>query len=122
MGITHLFYVDNELAGYVTLAMSSISIKQTRLRLGFFDKKVRYPALLLGRVGVSNNFRKRNVGRCMCLWSIGLAKKLSTDVGCRFVVLLTQSEHRVTFYKKCGFEVCELDSKKKEKMMYFQLF
>lgn len=122
MGVTHLFYYDNKLVGYVTLAMGTISVKQTRLRLRFWGAKVRYPALLLGRVAVANEFRKRNIGKCMCLWSIGLAEKLSDDVGCRFVVLVTQAQHRVDFYTRCGFHVCSMDEKKETKMMYFQLF
>ena len=51
MGVTHLFYVGDKVAGYITVAMGSISVKKTKLRLGFFGEKVRYPAVLLGRVG-----------------------------------------------------------------------
>jgi predicted N-acetyltransferase YhbS len=116
--------------------MGSISVEATNLRLDFFDDKVRYPALLLGRVAVDNDFRKRDIGRCMCMWAVGLARKLSRQLGCRFVVLSTKDESRITFYKKCGFQICPESKKKRKKrlkkssssqeedlkLMYFQIF
>jgi hypothetical protein len=66
----------------------------------------------------------------MCLWAIGLAERLSNELGCRFVVVLTKSESRVKFYMDCGFQECPLNQKKKVnddpdeaegRMMYYQL-
>jgi len=135
MGVTHLFYLNDTIVGYITVAMGSISVKQTKLRLKSYDDKVRYPAMLLGRLGVDNKFRRRAIGKCMCKWSIGLAENLSKEVGCRFIVLVTKSESRVKFYKDCGFQECPTYGKKKKekngdsqrgkeenRMMYFQMF
>jgi len=87
-GITYLFYINDVAIGYVTVAMHAIEVKETRL--GIVTRKKHYPALLLGRLGVHNDYRGRNVGYSICLWTIGLAKELSKKIGCRFVVLLTE--------------------------------
>jgi hypothetical protein len=118
MGITYLFYHQNVLVGYVTVAMYAIEVKETRLRMVTSEK--RYPALLLGRLGVHNGYRHRHVGLSICLWTIGLAKELSRKIGCRFVVLLT-SPTKVGFYQKCGFEICPKYEKKKKVLMNLRI-
>ena len=62
-----------------------------------------YPSLLIGRVGVDNNERKKGIGKYICDWCLGLAMKLSNEVGCRYIILET-TEKMVKFYKKCNFE------------------
>ena len=123
MGVTYLFYINDKIAGYVTVAMGSIGVKMTKLRLGIYGDKIRYPAILLGRLAVHNGFRRRAVGKNMCAWCIGIAQKLCAEIGCRFVVLVTKGESRIKFYAECGFQECPVELKKEEmKMMYFQLF
>jgi hypothetical protein len=121
MGVTYLFYNGNQIVGYITIAMGSIGVKMTKLRLGFFGDKIRYPAILLGRLAVQNGLRRRAVGKCMALWCIGLAQRLSAEIGCRFIVLVTKGESRIKFYSECGFQESPIDQKEM-KMMYFQLF
>jgi GNAT superfamily N-acetyltransferase len=118
MGTTYTFHYQNDFVGYVTVAMHAIEVKETRLHIVTNQKH--YPALLLGRLGVHNNYRNRGVGHSMCLWTIGYAKKLSKEVGCRFVVLLT-TPSKVEFYRKCGFEVCPKYERKQKVLMYFQI-
>jgi predicted GNAT family N-acyltransferase len=85
--------------------------------------KKRYPALWLGRIAVDNKLRRRAVGKCMILWTIGLVQGISKDIGCRFIVLITEGEHRIEFYTECGFKLCPIELPEKGmKMMYFQLF
>lgn len=121
LGVTHLFYYKDRLVGYATVAMGSIMVRYTRLSLPFFGVKKRYPALLLGRLGVDNSYRNRHIGMCICLWAIGLARELSKMIGCRFVVLMTD-QSRIDFYQKCGFDVCPKFEKKMKVLMYFQTF
>lgn len=121
MGVTHLFYNENKIAGYVTVAMGSIGVKMTELEVEIYDKK-RYPALWLGRLAVHSKLRRRAVGKCMILWCIGLAKQASIEIGCRFIVLVTKGESRIKFYTDCGFRECPVDLKEKDtKMLYFPL-
>ena len=121
MGVTHLFYNNDKIAGYTTVAMGSIGVRMTELEVEIYDKK-RYPALWLGRIAVHNNLRRRAVGKCMILWCIGLARA-STEIGCRFIVLVTKDASRIKFYTECGFRECPIDLKEKDtRMMYFPLF
>ena len=113
MGVTYLFYNGDKIAGYITVAMGSIGVKMTTLRLDIFGDKIRYPAILLGRLAVQNGLRRRDVGKCMTLWCIGLAQKLSLDIGCRFIVLVTKGESRIKFYNQCGFQESLIDQKKR---------
>jgi len=122
MGVTYLFYNEDKIAGYITVAMGSISVKMTKLRIDVFGDKIRYPAVLLGRLSVQNGLRRRAVGKCMVYWCIGLAKRLSEEIGIRFVVLVTKDESRIKFYKECGFEESAIHQDRDMKMMYFQLF
>ena len=120
MGVTYLFYNDDQIAGYVTVAMGGIGVKITDVKVAVYDKK-RYPALWLGRLAVHNKFRKRDVGKCMIQWVIGLAQKTAEDMGCRFIVLVTKGEQRIEFYTKCGFKVSHIELEDDAKMLFFPL-
>jgi len=91
-GITYLFFYEGTQIGYVTLGMSSIKAQRIDKR---YRRPVRlrfYPSLLIGRLGVDNNWRKKGVGTHICQWCIGLALELSEIVGCRYVILETNEE------------------------------
>ena len=53
MGVTHLFYDDDKIVGYVTLAMHSIKTGLVDLSIDV-RPKVDFPALYLGRLAVDN--------------------------------------------------------------------
>jgi len=38
MGVTHLFYNDEKIAGYITVAMGSIGVKMTKMDIEIYDK------------------------------------------------------------------------------------
>lgn len=120
MGVTYLFFNEDKIAGYVTVAMGGIGVKMTDVRVDVYDKK-RYPALWLGRLAVANEFRKRDVGKCMIRWVVGLAQKTAEDMGCRFIVLVTKGAPRVEFYVKCGFKLSHIELEDNAKMMFFPL-
>jgi len=102
-GITYLFFYEEEMIGYVTLAMSSIQAKRldeediTAIHLTF------YPCLLIGRLAVANEKRHQGIGKYLANWSTGVALEMSERIGCRYVVLET-SENKVDFYLRCGFK------------------
>ncbi len=101
-GITYLFFQEETMIGYVTLAMSSISAE----RLEQEDKKIRlkfYPCLLIGRLAVSNDWRNKDIGGYIADWATGLALELSEQVGCRYVVLEAK-ESKLKFYNNIGFK------------------
>lgn len=101
-GVTYLFFYEETMIGYVTLAMSSISAERLAkgsetIRLDF------YPCLLIGRLAVDNDWRKLDIGTYLADWSTGLALEMSEEIGCRYVALETK-ENKVQFYAKCGFQ------------------
>lgn len=102
-GITYLFFYGNVIIGYVTLAMSSIRAERIDRRCKEPIRLRFYPSLLVGRLAVDNNWRKKGIGRYLCDWCVGSAMVLSEKIGCRYVILET-SESKIDFYSRCGFE------------------
>jgi len=99
-GVTYLFYYEETMVGYITLAMSSISALRLEERENVSLRF--YPCLLIGRLGVDNNYRHQDIGTYLTEWAIGLALELSEQIGCRYVVLEAK-ESKVKFYRDCGF-------------------
>lgn len=101
-GITYLFFHEETMIGYVTLAMSSISAE--RIEQGSEEVHLKfYPCLFIGRLAVSNSWRGKDVGTYLANWATGLALELSEQVGCRYVVLEAK-ESKIKFYSKIGFQ------------------
>jgi GNAT superfamily N-acetyltransferase len=101
-GVTYLFFYDEKMIGYVTLAMSSILSRRLEKDLEEIHLKF-YPCLLIGRLAVDNDWRKQDIGTYLADWSTGLALEKSDEIGCRYVALET-TENKVDFYSKCGFQ------------------
>jgi len=121
MGVTYLFYNnDDEIVGYVTVAMGFIRKKRTPLSVEG-DDKIHFPALWLGRLAVHSSQRKSGVGAYLVKWCIGFAKKASVDVGCRFIVLVTKEGYRTKFYTKHGFQKCIVELDGNKKLLFFDL-
>jgi predicted N-acetyltransferase YhbS len=118
LGATYLFLYRKQIVGFVTLAMGEIQIKKSKRFIPFSVPFKDFPALLIGRLAVDNKFRKRGIGRNICLWVLGLAKELSIEIGCRFITLLTQGK-TVEFYENCGFEA--VDRAKKKVVMFKEI-
>jgi len=119
-GITYLFFYGSDVVGYVTLAMSSIPAKRMDKR---FKEPVRlkfYPSLLIGRLAVSNDWRRKGIGKYLSNWCLGLAITLSEKVGCRYVIVETD-ESNVNFYESCDFKRGkELDEDKGKLVWMYQ--
>ena len=101
LGITYLFYYRNNIVGFVTLAMNKLTGKHV-----YNGEKIRlryYPALLIGRLAVDNNFREMGIGTFICDICTGYAENMAKYLGCKFLVLDTNEGKRV-FYEKCGFQ------------------
>ena len=103
-GITYLFSYDDNFIGYVTLAMSSIPARRIDKRFKESISLKFYPSLLIGRLAVGNNWRRKGVGKYLCDWSLGVAITLSEKVGCRYVIVETD-QNNVNFYENCDFKL-----------------
>jgi len=99
LGVTYLVFQDSAPVAFLTVSMTCLRIAE----LGHLEKvpeiKVPYPALLLGRLAVEKNCRGKGIGMFLCQWVIGLARELSTRVGCRYVALHTLPQN-VGFYTR----------------------
>ena len=102
LGVTYLFFHHNNIVGFATLAMSQIEIKQTKVTLPFEPNIRDYPALLIGRLATDNKYRGRHVGLNISLWCVSKAKQLSTEVGCRLIIIMT-NDKKSSFYQKLRF-------------------
>jgi len=120
LGTTYLFFNKQNIVGYVTLAMSQLETKFVDETNHSKISRKFYPALLIGRLGVDNKFRDRNIGTNLCLWCLGKADDISKEIGCRLVILQTQV-NVVDFYRKSGFKIGERQIGKQRVFMYQRL-
>jgi len=118
LGVTYLFLFKGDIVGFATLLMGNIEIKNVRYRLPFLATFKEYPALIIGRLAVGNSYRRRGIGKNILFWCLGEAQQLSKRVGCKFVVVLTQGEDIISFYKKCDFEIALRYERKRKILMY----
>tara|TARA_B100000378_G_scaffold212230_1_gene175271 strand:+ start:959 stop:1495 length:537 start_codon:yes stop_codon:yes gene_type:complete len=79
-----------------------------------------YPAVKIGRLAVSKNFKGRGIGREI----LNFTKQLFVDnnrTGCKFITVDAYRES-LEFYKKNGFEyLSSRDKKSDTRLMYFNL-
>lgn len=102
LGITHLFYYDEKLSGFVTLSMHTVKREHIPDEKQPAEEHGSYPALLIGRLAVSTHIRKRGLGKIICQWSYGQALKSLNYIGCKFLVVDAKPK-AIDFYRKCGF-------------------
>ncbi len=117
MGITYLFYYKGIIVGFATLAMSQIEVKETKIKLPFKTTIKDYPALMIGRLATDNNYRGRHVGENICLWCLSKVKQLSSEIGCKLIIILT-NDKKYTYYIHCGFDMVPKFESKNKKWMY----
>jgi len=118
LGVTYLSLLGNIIAGFLTVAMSSVDVERMergeRVMGVPFDT---YPALMIGRLAVDRRFRKKGIGSYLCSWCLGLARDLSKQLGCRYVVLHAREEV-IPFYDRNHFVLSEAEKNKPTKLLY----
>lgn len=105
LSTVRLVKIEDEIVGYFTVSMNAIELD----KLGK-DEKVKnttpkkYPAMLIGRMGVDKKYRQKGIGAEICQFCKGLAIEVSQDVACRYVILhTTDDKNKISFYNKSGF-------------------
>ena len=116
LGITHLFYYDNKLVGFVTLSMADIRKKILPDGISPDISIKNNPALLIGRLGVTKEKQGRKIGTFICNWSRAKALTNLEWIGCRFLIVDAKPDTTI-FYKKCGFTMLPDQDDKKLKIM-----
>lgn len=81
-----------------------------------------YPAIKIARLAVDKSIKGYKVGTKLIELALGTAKNVSTDVGCRFLVVESKRQS-LGFYKKVGFTMLDTPANKKrnEPMMFVDL-
>jgi len=120
LGVTYIFRHENEVAGFVTLAMASLRKKdlpeERRKQKPFRD----VPSLLLGHMARDSKYKGQGLGEIMMDWVVATAHRIGMEVGCRFVIVDAE-EDVVERYRKYGFELIPPDTGNRTFLMYFDL-
>jgi GNAT superfamily N-acetyltransferase len=120
IGVTYLTLHGKDVVAFITVSMNCLSVNELDKPEKVAEISTRrYPALLLGRLGVDKRFRDQKVGTYLCLWVIGLARRISQVVGCRYVALHTLPE-KAPFYTRepLNFVESSLQRTDKKKLLY----
>lgn len=77
---------------YFAVSMSAISIED----LDSIEKvekatPLRYPAMLIGQLGVDKKYRGKGIGKEICKFCLGLAQDIGDRIACRYVILQTNT-------------------------------
>jgi len=129
LAVTYLIESESETIAFYSLLNDKITIKDVdsnnfwnRLRRDMPQRKKfsSYPAMKVGRLGVSNTLKGKGLGTVI----IDYLKVLfvtGNRTGCKY---LTVDAYRqsLKFYEKCGFKyLTEKDLEKDTRLMYFNL-
>lgn len=104
---TTLFYYDDILIGYVTLASALLEVRQAarvaqQPGISEIGREI-VPSVLIARFGVHKDHQRRGYGRRMFDWV--LAEVFQGSVGTRLLILHVDKENAGgrSFWKECGF-------------------
>ena len=105
LSTVRLVKIEDKIVGYFTVSMNAIELD----KLGK-DEKVKdttpkkYPAMLIGRMGIDKKHRRKGIGWEICQFCRGLAIEIGQKVACRYVMLhTTDDKNKIQFYNKSGF-------------------
>jgi ribosomal protein S18 acetylase RimI-like enzyme len=106
LSFTRLAIFENNIVGYITLLADSIALHITE-REWFIQKNLsvqQVPALKIGRLGIENKYKGRNIGTALMRYSVGVAFRMNDElsVGCRFLTV-DSDQDAVGFYTRIGF-------------------
>lgn len=126
ISVTYLWFLNKELAGYITLLSDRINL-ESDLKDMFRRKGIEYhslPALKVGRLCVDNRYLRRGLGTLMLAFAVKVANHIFNEcAGCRFIVLDAKKNPQndpIHFYKKLGFQRLK-ERKKGTTPMYLDL-
>lgn len=113
LGKTYLFMKDDtkEIVAFFTVSNASLNLRElSRTKKKKVDgdipypkRRVSYPSVLLGRLGVSTNFQGNSIGQ-QVLEFIKFWFRFDNKTGCRFIIVDAYNELPVLrFYEKNGF-------------------
>ncbi|MDE1813940.1 MAG: GNAT family N-acetyltransferase [Thaumarchaeota archaeon] len=112
---------NKNIVAYFTVSMSAISVENLDSKEKIMHATpIRYPAMLLGQLGVDKKYRGKGIGTDICNFCLGLAQEIGEKIACRYVILQTGIE-KTSLYEKIGFVVSPKPLMGKKIWMYRRL-
>lgn len=113
LGVTYLFRKDKtkDIVGFFTVSNASLNLKEIKRSkkkqidksIPFVKRRTSYPAVLIGRLGVSKDFKGNKVGK-QILDFVKAWFRYDNKTGCRFIIVDAYNDKNVLeFYKKNDF-------------------
>lgn len=113
LGVTYLFRKDRtkDIVGFFTVSNASLNLKEIKRTkkkqidksIPFVKRRTSYPAVLIGRLGVSKDFKGNKVGK-QILDFVKAWFRYDNKTGCRFIIVDAYNDKNVLeFYKKNDF-------------------
>lgn len=113
LGKTYLFRKDDtdEIVGFFTVSNASLNLralsrgkkKKVDKSIPYPKRRVSYPSVLLGRLGVSSNFQGNSIGK-QIIDFIKAWFRYNNKTGCRFIIVDAYNEEAVLrFYERNDF-------------------
>lgn len=94
---------DGKIAAFFAVSMSAINLHHLESTEKIDQATpLRYPAMLIGQLGVDKEFRGKGIGQQICNFCLGLAQEIGDRIACRYVILQTNSD-KTALYRKMGF-------------------
>lgn len=105
LAVVYVVRYNKNMAAYFTVSMSSINVEHLdRKEKVEHATPIRYPAMLLGQVGVDKKHRGKGIGADICNFCMGLAQEVGERIACRYIILQT-SIGKTSLYEKMGFSI-----------------
>jgi GNAT superfamily N-acetyltransferase len=107
LSFTSLALYEDQIVGYITLLADSIALHITIREWFSLHKQItvqQVPALKIGRLGISNAYKGRNIGTALVKYAVAVAYRMNDElgVGCRYLTV-DSDQDAVGFYQKVGF-------------------
>jgi hypothetical protein len=99
--VTYVVTLDKIMVAFVTITMDALPLANISPPKGC-PKYPRLPAMKIAQLGVDKNYKGRDIGPTCIAYGLLKAKKLSAEVGCRFLTIDAVPE-RVDWYEENGF-------------------
>lgn len=94
---------NGEIIGYVSLLCDAVKLGDDE-RASFDSRKryAEYPAVKIGRMGVSTRYKGKGVGMALLRFAVGMAGVIAQTAGCRFLTVDAYPAAN-SFYERFGF-------------------
>jgi hypothetical protein len=95
---------SDEPIAYFAVSMNAIEVKELNEDEKIKDTTTsRYPAVLLGQMGVDKKYRGNDIGLAICDFCAGLASEVSERISARYLMLQTTQDLADKVYSKAKF-------------------